>query len=181
MALEIGRPTDCTGRLEKEVQSYDFLDGLGISYQRLDHAPADNMQVCDIIDKELGCVICKNLFLCNKQKTSFYMLMIPAHKTFKTKELSAQINSARLSFAPAEEMMEFLNLTPGSVSILGLMYDKNKRVQLLVDEELLQSEYVGIHPCINTSSLKIRTTALFDAVPKATQHSYQVVKLSGKE
>ncbi len=180
MALEKGRPADCSGRLDKEIKSYDFLESLGIEFYRLDHEPADNMDVCDMLDRELGAVICKNLFLCNKQQTKFYMLMLPAHKKFKTKELTSQINSSRLSFAGADKMMEYINITPGSVSILGLMFDTGNNVQLLVDEDLINSEYVGIHPCINTSSLRIRSTDMFPAVPNALHHPYQVVKLSGE-
>ena len=134
-----------------------MLDSLGIRYQRTDHERADNMEACNEIDAVLGVIICKNLFLCNRQKTNFFLLMMPGDKKFKTKELSKQINSARLSFAGAEDMLKYLDIEPGAVSIMGLMNDKERTVKLLIDEDVLKDEYVGCHPCVCTSSLKIRT------------------------
>lgn len=149
------RPDD--ERLPKETAVYDLLEKLDIGYLRADHPTADTMEDCEVIDKALGVNIAKNLFLCNRQKTCFYLLIMPSDKGFRTKDLSAQINSARLSFADADAMQEYLGLTPGSVSVMGLMNDKDKLVKLLIDRDLLSNEYFGCHPCINTSSLKIKT------------------------
>lgn len=157
MELYNGRPTDLTGREDREIRVYDLLDSLGIEYQRTDHGHADTMEACNEIDAVLDVLICKNLFLCNRQKTDFYLLMMPGDKPFKTKELSKQIGSARLSFATPDFMLEFLDIKPGAVSVMGLMNDKDNRVRLLVDEDVLKGEYVGCHPCVNTSSLKIKT------------------------
>ena len=180
MELYKGRPDTNEGRLEREIRVYDFLDDHGIEYWRTDHAPADTMEVCYEIDAVLGATICKNLFLCNRQKTKFYLLMMPGDKPFKTKELSSQINSARLSFASAEAMEEYLDILPGSVSVMGLMNDKENAVTLLVDEDVLKGEYVGCHPCVNTSSLKIKTTDVFDKFLKAVGHTATVVHLTGE-
>ena len=177
MELQKGRPADTTGRLEKEVRCYDFLDRLGVEYERIDHEPAMTMEVCQEIDKVLRAVICKNLFLCNRQETAFYLLMIPDTKVFHTKDLSAQIGSARLSFAKPEYMERFLDITPGSVSVLGLMNDTEHKVQLLIDEDVLRSEYVGCHPCINTSSLRLRTRDLVEKIIPALTHPFVEVKL----
>lgn len=177
MELKKGRPADTAGRLEKEIRTYDLLDRLGVEYERVDHAPAMTMEVCQEIDQTLHAVICKNLFLCNRQETKFYLLMIPDTKVFHTKDLSAQIGSARLSFAKAEYMEKFLNITPGSVSVLGLANDTAHRVQLLIDEDVLNSEYVGCHPCINTSSLRLRTKDLVEKVLPAMEHDFIKVKL----
>lgn len=178
LILRAGRPMTREYRLPKEIRTYDMLDELEIFYERVDHEPADNMEACAAIDRVLApAVICKNLLLCNTQKTKFYLLMIPSEKRFLTKDLSKQINSARLSFAPAEYMERYLDITPGSVSVMGLMNDKNNNVQLLVDREILDCEYVGCHPCINTSSLRIRTSDVFDKFVPATGHDYIVVEL----
>lgn len=179
MKLELikGRPTDLAGRLEKEIRTYDLLDGLGIEYERTDHEPAMTMEACEEIDAVLDVVICKNLFLCNRQKTDFYLLAMPGDKPFKTKDLSAQIGSARLSFAAEEFMEDFLDITPGSVSVLGLMNDKENRVRLLIDEEILDMEYFGCHPCINTSSMRLKTKDLLEVFLPAVKHAYTVVKL----
>lgn len=177
MELIKGRPDDQTGRLEKEIRVYDLLDKLEMEYYRTDHEPATTMEVCNDIDKILGTLICKNLFLCNRQKTQFYMLMMPGDKVFKTKDLSKQINSARLSFADEEYMQEFLDITPGSVSIMGLMNDKDNRVQLLIDREVLAEESLGCHPCINTSSLKLKTREVLEKFLPAVHHEAIIVEL----
>lgn len=171
------RPESTEGRLEKEMRCYDLLDSLGIEYIRVDHEPAETMAVCEEIDKTLGAAICKNLFLCNKQQTMFYLLMMPGEKPFKTKLLSKQIGSSRLSFATADHMEELLCITPGSVSILGLMNDREKKVRLLVDREILEGEFVGCHPCTNTSSLKIRTEDMFGPLLSSLGHTMTTVEL----
>lgn len=165
-----GRPTDLTGRLEKECRVYDFLDNLDIAYQRVDHAPAMTMEACVAVDEALGVIMCKNLFLCNRQNTAFYLLLTPADKPFKTKDLSRQIGSSRLSFGSGDFMEEFLDITPGSLSVLGLMNDKDNRVQLLIDKDVLKETYIGCHPCINTSSLRIRTEDLTEKIIPAMGH-----------
>lgn len=177
MELQKGRPADTTGRLEKEIRTYDLLDRLGVEYDRVDHEAAMTMEVCQEIDEVLQAVICKNLFLCNRQETSFYLLMIPDTKVFHTKDLSAQIGSARLSFAKPEYMEQFLDITPGSVSVMGLMNDTEHRVKLLIDEDVLASEYVGCHPCINTSSIRFRTSDLVEKILPAMEHDFIKVKL----
>ena len=177
MELVKGRPIDETNRLQKEIDTYDFLDSLGVEYERIDHEAAYNMEVCEEIDKVLGGKTCKNLFLCNRQKTDFYLLLMPGDKPFKTKDLSQQIGSSRLSFAGEEDMLELLNLTPGSVTVLGLMYDKEKKVKLLVDEEILKDELFGCHPCINTSSIKMKTSDVFEKVIPALAEEWLKVSL----
>ena len=170
MELIKGRPANESDRLAKEIRVYDLLDKLGMEYYRTDHEPATTMEVCNDIDKILGALICKNLFLCNRQKTQFYLLMMPGDKTFKTKDLSRQINSARLSFADEEYMEKYLDITPGSVSIMGLMNDTDNNVQLLMDKEVLEDEVLGCHPCINTSSLKLKTREVLDKFLPAVHH-----------
>ena len=181
MELLNGRPDNEEGRLQREIRTYDFLDRLDIPYQRTDHEPADNMEACNVIDAVLGVVICKNLFLCNRQKTNFYLLMMPGDKKFKTKELSSQINSSRLSFAEAEDMLKYLDIEPGAVSIMGLMNDKQKQVQLLIDEDVLKGEYLGCHPCVCTSSLKLKTADVIEKFLPETGHDYKVVHLVGED
>ncbi len=177
MMLESGRPQNTDGRLDKEIRTYDLLDSLGVSYQRIDHPAAMTMEECEDIDRILDATICKNLFLCNRQETAFYLLMIPGDKTFKTKDISAQIGSARLSFGKPEFMEQFLDITPGSVSVMGLMNDKENRVQLLIDEDVLKGEYIGCHPCINTSSLRIKTKDMAEKIIPAMKHEPIIVKL----
>ena len=183
MELVNGRPENAEGRLEKEIRMYDLLDSLGVKYQRIDHEAAMTMEACEEVDRTLSqgeedkVSICKNLFLCNRQETDFYLLLIPGDKPFKTKYLSAQIGSSRLSFAKPEYMEKYLDITPGSVSVLGLMNDHEKKVRLLIDEDVLKDEYFACHPCINTSSLKIRTEDLTEKIIPAMGHEPQIVRL----
>ena len=177
MELVHGRPATNDGRLEKEIRVYDFLDSLGVEYDRIDHEAANTMEACAAVDAVLDATICKNLLLCNRQCTAFYLLMIPGDKVFKTSVLSKEIGSSRLSFAKPEYMQEYLDITPGSVSVLGLMNDHDHHVELLMDEDVLKGEYFGCHPCINTSSLRIRTQDLMEKVIPAMNHPARIVTL----
>ena len=181
MKLEQGRPADCAGRLPKEVRVYDLLDQLGVEYQRIDHEAAMTMEACAAIDEVLDATICKNLLLCNRQCTVFYLLLLPGDKPFKTSILSKQIGSSRLSFAGAEYMERFLDITPGSLSILGLMNDKEMQVQLLIDEDVLKGEFIGCHPCINTSSLRLKTADVMEKIIPAMGHEPKIINLPAVE
>ena len=177
MILQEGRPADWAGRLEKEIRCYDLLDTLGVPYQRIDHEAAMTMEACAAIDEALDATICKNLLLCNRQCTQFYLLMLPGEKHFKTSVFSKQIGSSRLSFASPEYMEQFLDITPGSVSVLGLMNDHDNRVELIIDEDILKGEYFGCHPCINTSSLRLKTADLMEKIIPAMDHPARIVIL----
>lgn len=181
MELYKGRPETNEGRLEREIRVYDFLDEHGIEYMRTDHPPVDTMEACYEIDSILQATICKNLFLCNRQRTQFYLLMMPGDKPFKTKEITSQIGSARLSFASPEDMEKYLDIMPGAVSIMGLMNDTENRVQLLVDVDVLDGEYLGCHPCVSTSSLRVRTDQIFGKYLEAVHHDMIKVTLTGGE
>ena len=181
MVLLDGRPEDCTGRLDKEIRVYDFLDALQVKYQRIDHEAAMTMEACAQVDAMLGGAICKNLMLCNRQCTDFYLLLIPGDKHFKTKELSAQIGSSRLSFADGSYMEQFLDINPGSLSVMGLMNDKENRVQLMIYEDILKGEYFGCHPCINTSSLRLKTADLLNKIIPAMGHEPRMVTIENPE
>ena len=168
MELVEGRPQD--KRIDKEERVYDLLDQLNIDYQRIDHEEANTMKVCLEIEKSLKSTICKNLFLVNSNKSQYYLLMLKENKKYKTKMISKQINSSRLSFGSDEKMLEYLDITPGSVSLLGLMNDHDFKVQLLMDKDLLQDEYLGCHPCINTSSLRIKMKDVFEKIIPSLHH-----------
>lgn len=177
-ALQNGRPNNTDGRQEKEIAVYDLLDSLSIQYQRVDHDAAFTMEVCEEIDKVLApAVICKNLFLCNRQKTQFYLLMIREDKKFLTKEISAQIGSSRLSFADANSMEKFLKIEPGAVSVMGLMNDTENKVRLLIDRDVLNSQWVGCHPCVNTSSIRLYVKDLVEKFLPFVKHDYTEVVL----
>ena len=179
--LYSGRPVDCASRLPREVACYDLLDSLSIPYERLDHEALFTIEACHEADAILGVAMCKNLFLCNQNKTEFHLLLMPGEKRFKTKTFSRLIGSSRLSFASEEAMESLLGLTPGSVTVLGLMNDTECKVTLYIDSELLTEEYMGCHPCINTSSIKVRTEDLIRKFLPAVGHGYTVVELPWEE
>ena len=181
MELVTGRPADCTGRLAKEVRVYDLLDSLGIGYQRIDHEAAMTMEACAAIDEVLDATICKNLLLCNRQQTVFFLLMVEGDKPFKTSRVSKQLGTSRLSFAPGEAMEKLLDITPGSLSVLGLMNDPENRVQLVIDSDVLKGEYFGCHPCINTSSLRLKTADLLEKILPAVHHEPIILELETPE
>lgn len=177
MELLKGRPDNTIDRLAKEIRVYDLLDRLDIEYHRVDHEAAMTMEACIEIDRVLEATTCKNLLLCNRQKTDFYLLLMPGDKVFQTKELSAQMGVSRLSFAPGEAMEKFLDITPGSLSVMGLMNDKDHRVKLVIDAPVLNGENIGFHPCINTTTLRVKTKDLTDRIIPAMEHNPTIVNL----
>ncbi len=177
MKLENGRPQSTDNRLDREVKVYNFLDSIDISYARVDHDSADNMDACNKIEDTLGAKICKNLFLCNRQKTEFYLLMMPGDKPFKTKDITSQLGCARLSFASEEYMLEYLDIQPGAVSVMGLMNDKDNHVQLVIDKPVIEDDTVGCHPCVCTSSLRIATDDILNKFLPAVNHKPIIVDL----
>ena len=180
MTIETGRPADCSGRPEKEGAVYDLLERLDIPFTRADHPAAFTMEECEAVSQALHTPICKNLFLCNRQKTAFYLLLLPASKPFRTKEITAQLGCARLSFAGEDQLASLLHLTPGSATNFGLQYDTENRVQLVVDRDLLDEAYFGCHPCINTSTIRLKTSDVFDRLTHALHHDYTLVTLKGE-
>lgn len=161
----------------QESAAFDLLDTLGIDYDRVSHDAAFNMELCADVSAVLGVSVCKNLFLCNRQKTSFYLLCMPPDKPFHTKDLSAQINSSRLSFAPEDSLWELLHCHPGSATVLGLANDTEHRVQLLLDREVYDAPYMSCHPCICTSTLKLKTSDVLTRLLPHTGHAPIVVGL----
>lgn len=181
MNEEILQKEQSAGRSPEELAVYALLEKLEIPYTRVDHEPAMTMEDCEAVDRQLGVMMCKNLFLCNTQKTKFYMLLMPADKKFKTKDLSKQIQSARLSFADAEHMEQYLRIHPGAVSVMGLMNDEENHVQLLFDQEVLRQEWLGCHPCVNTSSIRLKMADLLEKFLPAVHHDWRAVELPDAE
>ncbi len=168
---------DSAGRLSVEMETYALLDSLGIAYQRLDHGATATVDDCADVERLLGIDICKNLFLCNAAKTAYYLLMMPGEKKYRAPLLSKQLETTRLSFADAESMQKHLRISPGSVSVLGLMNDREHAVRLLIDRDILRHSHVGCHPCVNTSSLKISLDDLLTKFLPYTGHTPIFVEL----
>ena len=174
---QTGRPADSAGRLEKELRCYDALDALQISYTRVDHPHADTIADCAEIEQALQAPVCKNLFLCNRQKTDFYLLLMPGEKPFRTKHFSSLLGVSRLSFAGPEDLEKYLGLTPGSVTIFGLINDQPPRVKVYVDRPVAEQEFIGCHPCINTSTLRLTTADVLERFVPSTGHTANIIDL----
>ena len=172
-----GAPENLEGRDIIETNCYDFLARLCVPFERVDHSPADTIEKCIEIEKIIGVGICKNLFLCNRQKTEFYLLMMDGRKQFRTSEVSKKLGVSRLSFASAEDMERLLGVTPGSVSVLGLMNDTGRKVSLVIDKDVISKDYVRCHPCRNTSTLKIKTTDLLGKILPALHRNPKVISI----
>ena len=177
LVLTKGRPTDTSSLPEKEIRCYDLLELLEIPYEQVQHEATPSIEACAGIDELLQTKICKNLFLCNRQQTDFYLVLMPGEKKFMTKDLSSQLGVARLSFASPDMMEELLDVSPGSVTILGLMNDHENKVRLIIDKDVLEEEYFACHPCINTASLKFKTSDLTEKLIPALKHEPTIVTL----
>lgn len=180
MKLEFGRPEDVSGREMREIRCYDLLDALGMEFYRVDHPAARTMEDCAQADEALGedTAICKNLFLRNSRGDQYFLLMVPGEKKVKTREVARQIGSTRLSFGDEDRMLEYLDILPGSLSVMGLMNDRENQVALIVDEDVLKLPYVGCHPCMSTSSIKIKTEELLNKFLPAVGHGMKTVTLN---
>lgn len=156
------------------------LKKLNVNYEIKEHDALISMDTYELIQKDMGVTIPKNLFLNTQNHQNFYLLIMPGDKKFKTKELSSQINSSRLSFGSDEKLEEFLKCYKGSTSALGLLFDKENKVKLLIDEDLLNKEYLGFHPCNNSFTVKIKTSDLIEKYLPNINHDFIKVKLLGE-
>lgn len=171
--LHIGRPENKVSDIEEKT--YNFLSELGISFECIEHSPAETIAICHQIEEKLGARICKNLFLKNSAQTQYYLLLLDGDTKFESSTISKQIGSTRLSFASAEKLDEYLGLQPGSVSVLGLINDKEANVTLLIESKLLEDEFFCCHPCKNTSTLKFRTSDIVERIIPATNHNFTLI------
>ena len=170
-----GRPFYIENRQDKEKRCYDFLDSLGVEYEVVDHDEASDMEKCKEIEGALGVKICKNIVLCNRQETKFFLFMMPGDKKYVTKDISKKLDMSRLSFAKENYLKEFLDVTPGSVSVLGLLNDKDNRVELVIDKDVRQAYFIRCHPCENTSTLKISTDDFLNKIIPALGKEAKII------
>ncbi len=175
--IENGRPQNCDTRTQKEIAVYDLLDALSIPFGRVDHDAADTIEACLEVEKVIGVGICKNLLVCNRQKTDFYLIMMSGEKPFRTADVSKKLGVSRLSFASAEDMERLLGVTPGSVTVMALKNDVDGEVKLIIDRDVLGGDFIRCHPCINTSTLKIKTSDLIDTFLPYVKHSPQIIDI----
>lgn len=176
-----GRPDDLTNRIDAEIATYDFLDNLNIEYDRVDHEPAMSDDVYAMMDVSLVSTACKNLFLVNRAGTEFHLLMMPRKKDFRTKYLKQALGLSHLSFAKEEQMIQYLGVKPGSVSIMCLLKDPDCNIDLIIDEDVIAGETVRFHPCINTSSIRVRTDDFLNSIIPGLKHEPKYITIPSED
>ena len=175
--LEVYNGAPAERRDEVENRVYECLARLDIPFTRVDHEAAFTMEDCAAISEALEVHICKNLLLTPRNRSAFYLLCLPAEKSFSTKDFSKLIGSSRLSFASEEDLVALLGCHAGSASVLGLMNDTEHRVTLAIDRAVAEDEWFGCHPCKNTSSLRLKTRDVLEKFLPATGHEAVIVDL----
>lgn len=175
MEVYSGAPAE--SRSDAEDRVYECLARLSVPFIRVDHAPTFTMEDCAAISSALHVHICKNLLLTPRNRSAFYLLCLPAEKTFSTKDFSKQIGSSRLSFAAEEDLVALLGCHAGSASVLGLLNDTEHRVTLAMDRAVAEDAWFGCHPCKNTSSLRLKTADILEKFLPHTGHKVTIVDL----
>ena len=156
---------------------YARLDAMGVAYASMEHAPAHTIEDCLENDKKLGGVTAKNYFLTTKNQKNFYLCLVRPEARFRTSDISKQVNSSRLSFGTDEQMQRLLRVHPGSVSPMGLMFDAENQVHLLVDSGLREVEKIAFHPCDNTQTLVMDSKDFFDVYLPSVHHTPVFVEI----
>ena len=175
MEVYSGAPAESRSDVENRV--YECLARLEIPFTRVDHEAAFTMEDCAAISEALEVHICKNLLLTPRNRSAFYLLCLPAEKSFSTKDFSKLIGSSRLSFATEEDLVALLGCHAGSASVLGLMNDTEHRATLAIDRAVAGDEWFGCHPCKNTSSLRLKTRDVLEKFLPATGHEAVIVDI----
>jgi Ala-tRNA(Pro) deacylase len=158
-------------------KAFKMLDQLKIPYECVSNDAVSTMEECRAIEEVLGTEIRKNIFLCNKKNTSFFLIVLPADKNLDVDTLSAKIGIPKLSFASADSMQQHLGAQPGSASVMGLINDEDEYVQLIIDKEVAEAEWYGCNPGINTAHLRLKTSDLLNKFLPKIYHKAKIVEL----
>lgn len=177
MTLHKGRPADEAGRPERELRTYDFLDALGVPYEQMDRQPQAGEEVQAAARQALDAMICKNILLCNRKETMFYLLLFPWGKRFVTGDVTSQLGVPHLSFAPDKYLEELLGTPSGSVSVLSLRNDWERKVRLVADKAVWDHHHFACHPCANTSSVRFSMSDFVNVVLPALGHPPMIIDL----
>ena len=168
-------PTDERGALETRV--YQELERLGIKYERVDNDSVETMEECIEISNKLGAEIRKTIICCNRQKTDFYLVVLPANKRFDSKLFAAMMRTARVSFASAEDMEALIGLTPGEASVMGILNDTEGKIQVVIDKAVADAEWFACNPGANTTHIRFKTKQLLNTFLPAENHKAEIIML----
>ena len=131
-----------------------FLNAHGIPYEYHEHERLFTIEDClqkPFITEDV--TICKNIFLCNRQQTQFYLLLLKPLTHFQTSVVSKALGSSRLSFAPENALEDQLRLSSGSVSPLALLYDSEHKIKLCYEKGICDTKRIAFHPCDNAATV----------------------------
>ena len=165
--------------MEPQEKVIRFLTEHGIAFEAIEHAPVETMADCEALG--LPAAHCKNLFLCNRAGTQYYLLLIRADKPFVTREVSHALGVSRLSFGKDEALFAMLHTHAGSVSPMGLIYPEAKDVRLLCDRDLLNAPGIAFHPLVNTASLWMKTEDFLNRFLPLTGHDITFIDIAAPQ
>lgn len=155
----------------------DKLKELNIEYKEVEHEPVFTIEDMDALgDVFEGAKICKNLFVRDQKGKRHFLIVVPEEKRVPLVDLATKIGSTKLSFASEERLMKYLNLKPGAVTPLAVVNDENSAVEVFFDEELKKEKVLGVHPCVNTSTILISQENLEKYV-KANNNKLKYIKI----
>ncbi len=158
-----------------QERAYDALEKLGINFERVDNSPAASMEDCQVIGEKLGTEVVKNIFLCNRQQTMFYLFITRADKPFSTKDFGKALQISRVSFAPADKLMEMLGAEHGAATVFCLLMDPEHKVRYIIDKDVLDSlEYIGCPDGTLTSYMKVPVETLL-RIPELSGHTPTII------
>ncbi len=162
---------------EKEKIVYEVLDRLNIEYEKYEHPAVFTCEEADIYTSGLKGVHTKNLFLRNKKGSKHYLVVMKEDKTLNVKEFGEKISEKNLSFASPERMMKYLDLTPGSVSLFGVINDTENNVKVYIDEDIMKEEFINSHPNVNTATLVYKVEDMIKFL-NDSGNEYETISLS---
>lgn len=156
----------------------EFLDNHGIAYRLFNHNAVETMDDCKEVAKTTGAEFCKNLFLQNRQGTEYFLLLIDQNKKFRTAEVSKLIGKARLSFGDSDKLYEYLGVYPGAITPIGLIFDTDKVVNVLVDKALIKMDEISVHPLVNNATLVLKTKDILCSLMEVTGHKPVFIEIN---
>lgn len=143
---------------------YELLNSKNIKYEIQEHEAIYNMEELSKIDLLYPESDAKNIFVRDDKKSNYYLITIKGSKKVDLKNFKDKYNTRRLSFSSSEDLLNILNLTPGSVTPIGLLNDKDLKVKFYIDKELIDMNMIGVHPNDNTATIWLKTSDLIGLI-----------------
>lgn len=160
-----------------QEMTYKFLSENNIEFSRVDNDEAVTMEDCIEIDKALDMKTVKTLFLCNRQKTQFYLFVTEGDKPFVTKDFSSALGISRVSFASAEMLDEIIGTKVGATTIFGVLREQAQEVRVVFDKAVCESEWFGCSDGTTSCYMKLKTDDILNKLLPSSGHTYEVIEV----